>query len=126
MSAISWNGGGYRHFDAVWVCHVLEHQPNPNAFVRAYLDRLRPGGLIVATVPPTKNQIVGRNVSLWNAGLLLYHLILAGFDCRRASVRTMPADRVSGLQYQHCRHSAGAPDPPASAQDGRWRYRAPG
>ncbi|MER8563822.1 class I SAM-dependent methyltransferase [Mesorhizobium sp. M1204] len=79
---------GHHEFDAVWVCHVLEHQPNPNAFLRACLDRLRPGGLIVATVPPMKNQIVGGHVTLWNAGLLLYQLILAGFDCRRARVGT--------------------------------------
>lgn len=80
--------GGHREFDAVWVCHVIEHQPNPNAFLRACLDRLRLGGLIVATVPPMKNEIVGGHVSLWNAGLLLYHLILAGFDCRHARVGT--------------------------------------
>ena len=30
----------------------------------------------------------GGHLSLWNAGLLLYNLILAGFDCRSAAVKT--------------------------------------
>ena len=32
-------------------------------------------------VPPRKPFIVGGHVTLWNAGLVLYNLILAGFDC---------------------------------------------
>ncbi len=75
-------------FDALWVNHVLEHQPNPNAFLRACKNRLRPGGHLVVTVPPLKGQIVGGHVTLWNAGILLYQLILAGFDCSHAHVGT--------------------------------------
>lgn len=74
------------HFDAVWASHVLEHQPNPGAFLRRCNDHLRPGGVLAVTVPPPKNEIVGGHVSLWNSGLLIYHLILAGFDCRAARV----------------------------------------
>lgn len=80
--------GGPTGFDAVWACHVLEHQPNPGAFLQACRRRLRPGGLLAVTVPPLKDEIVGGHVTLWNAGLLLYHLILAGFDCRAARVGT--------------------------------------
>lgn len=79
---------GEGDFDAIWACHVLEHQPDPNAFLRHCLGKLRPGGRIVVTVPPLKHEIVGGHVTLWNAGLLLYQLILAGFDCRRARVGT--------------------------------------
>ena len=35
-----------------------------------------------------KKETVGGHVSLWNAGLLLYRLVLAGFDCSDASVLT--------------------------------------
>ncbi|MGE0722810.1 MAG: class I SAM-dependent methyltransferase [Alphaproteobacteria bacterium] len=80
--------GGPRDFDAVWCCHVLEHQPNPGAFLSACRRRLRPGGLLAVTVPPLKHEIVGGHVTLWNAGLLVYQLILAGFDCRAARVGT--------------------------------------
>ena len=41
-----------------------------------------------SSVPPLKHQIVGGHVSLWNAGLLLYRLILAGFDCSNAAVKS--------------------------------------
>lgn len=75
-------------FDAVWACHVLEHQPNPGIFLQECRRRLKPGGLLFVTVPPMKHAIVGGHVTLWNAGLLLYQLILAGFDCSKARVGT--------------------------------------
>ncbi|WP_404926460.1 hypothetical protein [Mesorhizobium sp. ORM16] len=108
---------GVRGWQAlVWVCHVLEHQLNPNAFLRPYLARLRPGGFLV-TVPPMKNQFVNGDVSLWNAGLLLYHLIFAGFGYRHARVGTY----ASGPGYPVYNISVVAnsrgSDPPASAQD---------
>jgi trans-aconitate methyltransferase len=77
-----------QRFDAIWACHVLEHQVNPGLFLVACRERLHPGGVLAVTVPPAKHEIVGGHVTLWNAGLLLYQLILAGFDCRRARVGT--------------------------------------
>ena len=38
------------------------------------------------TVPPARNTMVGGHVSNWNAGLVLYHLVLAGFDCSEARI----------------------------------------
>jgi hypothetical protein len=38
------------------------------------------------TVPPAKHNIVGGHVTLWNAGLLLYNMVLAGWDCSEALV----------------------------------------
>jgi SAM-dependent methyltransferase len=73
-------------WDAIWASHVLEHQPNPGLFLRHCHKDLRDGGVLVITVPPAKHNIVGGHLSLWNAGLLLYHLIVAGFDCRAARV----------------------------------------
>lgn len=84
---ITWPGGK-SDYDAIWACHVLEHQTDPGAFLRACRHRLRPDGYLVVTVPPMKHSIVGGHVALWNAGLLLYHLVLAGFDCREARVGT--------------------------------------
>ena len=34
-----------------------------------------------------KHQIVGGHVSVWNAGLVMYNLILAGVSCRNAMVK---------------------------------------
>ncbi len=74
-------------FDLVWASHVLEHQPNVNLFLKKVFSDLKEGGWLAVTVPPLKHQIVGGHVSLWNAGVLLYHLILAGFDCSAASIK---------------------------------------
>lgn len=71
-------------FDCLWCSHVLEHQPNPGLFLQKCFRLLRDDGLLAITVPPAKPAVVGGHVSLWNMGILLYHLILAGFDCRQA------------------------------------------
>lgn len=75
-------------FDVVWAAHVLEHQRNPGAFLFNCRTALKHGGSLAVTVPPLKHEIVGGHLTLWNAGLLLYNLILAGFDCSQASVKT--------------------------------------
>lgn len=75
-----------RTFDAVWCSHVLEHQLNVQGFLEKVHALTNEGGVVAITVPPLKHKIVGGHVSLWNAGLLLYRLVLAGFDCREASV----------------------------------------
>lgn len=77
--------GFERPFDAVWASHVLEHQLDTHRFLRRVHGALREGGWLALTVPPLKHAIVGGHVSLWNGGLLLYRLVLAGFDCRDAA-----------------------------------------
>ena len=70
-------------YDTIWCCHILEHQLNVNSFLKKINSLLNEGGLLAITVPIRKPFIVGGHVSLWNAGLLLYNLILAGFDCSK-------------------------------------------
>ena len=74
-------------FDCVIASHVLEHQVNVNAFLKAMHESVREGGIVAISVPPLKHQIVGGHVTLWNAGLVLYNLVLAGFDCRTPWIR---------------------------------------
>ena len=74
-------------FDLVWASHVLEHQPNPNLFLKKIHGDLKEGGWLALTVPPLKHEIVGGHVSLWNGGLLLYQLVFAGFNCRGAAIK---------------------------------------
>lgn len=73
-------------FDAIWASHVLEHQPDVGAFLRRCFADLRDGGILAVTVPPAKDAIVGGHLTIWNAGLLLYNLVVAGFDCSEARV----------------------------------------
>ena len=75
-------------FDAIWASHVLEHQPNPNLFLKKIYKDLKEGGILAITVPPLKHEIVGGHVTLWNAGLLMYQLIMAGFDCSDISIKS--------------------------------------
>lgn len=79
---------GLGKFDCIWASHVLEHQPNPNLFLKKCFNELNDNGILAITVPPLKNEIVGGHVTLWNAGILLYQLILAGFNCIDASIKT--------------------------------------
>jgi len=70
--------------DLVWASHVLEHQPNAGLFLQKCFRDCR--GWLCVTVPPLKHEIVGGHVSLWNTGLLLYNLIVAGWDCSQAQL----------------------------------------
>lgn len=75
-------------FDCIWASHILEHQLNSHNFLLKLNSILKEGGVLAITVPPYKSMIVGGHVSLWNVGLLLYNLVLAGFDCSNASAKT--------------------------------------
>lgn len=52
---------------------------------KIYRD-LSKNGVLAITVPPLKYSIVGGHLSLWNAGMLIYHLIMAGFNCSKAAI----------------------------------------
>lgn len=75
-----------RQFDCVWASHVLEHQLNPNLFLRKVHGIIKEGGALALTVPPPRGLMAGGHVCLWNPGLMLYHLVLAGFNCSEARV----------------------------------------
>lgn len=81
-----------RTFDCVWCSHVLEHQLNVNIFLKKIYTLLDEDGILAISVPPAKQEIVGGHVSLWNCGILLYNLILAGFDCSDAWVNQYDYD----------------------------------
>ena len=73
-------------FHAIWASHVLEHQPNVGLFIQKMHRELVEDGWLFVIVPPSKPAIVGGHLTIWNAGLLLYNLIVNGFDCRDAMV----------------------------------------
>jgi SAM-dependent methyltransferase len=75
-------------FDAVWASHVLEHQQNVGLFLRKCFADLRDDGVFAVTVPPLKHSVVGGHLNLFNAGTLVYNLVVAGFDCSKAAVGT--------------------------------------
>lgn len=76
-----------KQYDGVWASHCLEHQLNVNNFLKKVNLVTKEGGFICITVPPLKHLIVGGHVSLWNPGLLIYNLVLAGFDCSDIKIK---------------------------------------
>ena len=75
-----------RQFDVVWCSHVLEHQRNVGTFLEKIYAAVKDDrGILAITVPvhPRSNLLCG-HITSWNAGLLCYNLVLAGFDCREA------------------------------------------
>lgn len=68
-------------YDAIWCSHILEHQPNVGIFLKKLHSLLKEGGYLAIVVPPRKPFLIGGHVTTWNAGFVLYNLVLAGFDC---------------------------------------------
>ena len=81
-------GNLQEHADLIWCSHCLEHQSNPGTFLEFIYNDLKDAGWLAITVPPYKKEIVGGHVTIWNAGLLVYNLVLAGFDCSSAKIKT--------------------------------------
>ena len=78
-------------FDCIWCSHTLEHQTNVGQFLRKCFDDLNDNGLLAITVPSMEKygtRVVDGHMTYWNAGVLLYNLIVAGFDCSDARVAT--------------------------------------
>lgn len=75
-----------RKFDVIWCSHVLEHQRNVGVFLDKIFDLLNDDGILAIAVPVhPRDRTVSGHLTNWNSGLLIYNLVLAGFDCREAS-----------------------------------------
>ncbi|RPI39743.1 MAG: class I SAM-dependent methyltransferase [Betaproteobacteria bacterium] len=76
-----------RQFDVVWCSHVLEHQRNVGAFLEKIFAALKDDGILALTVPcHPRERLIAGHLTVWNAGLLCYNLVLAGFDCSEAKL----------------------------------------
>jgi len=80
------DGNDINGFDAIWASHTLEHQVDVHTFLKRCHQLLRDDGVFAVTVPPSRDGVLGGHVTLWNTGLVLYNLIIAGFDCSEARV----------------------------------------
>ena len=75
-----------RKFDVIWCSHVLEHQRNVGQFLEKLYDTLEDDGFLAISLPVhPRDRFISGHVTNWNAGLLIYNLVLAGFDCSEAS-----------------------------------------
>ena len=70
-------------FYAVWASHILEHFQDTGLFLNKVYDILNDKGVFFCLVPPHNTQIVGGHVTIgWNIGILMYNLILSGFNVK--------------------------------------------
>lgn len=75
-----------RKFDVVWCSHVLEHQRNVGLFLEKLYDVIEDDGFLAISLPiHPRDRFVSGHITSWNAGLLIYNLVLAGFDCSEAT-----------------------------------------
>lgn len=76
-------GFASKTFDAVWCSHVLEHTTNPGLALREMRRVLKDDGILFIILPEYSPFVVGGHVSVgWNIGVLMYALLLAGFNVR--------------------------------------------
>lgn len=73
-------------YDAVWCAHVVEHTMNPGLAIKSLRNLLNDDGILFLSVPPFKHEVVGGHLSIgWNLGVLMYFLLMSGFDVRNGS-----------------------------------------
>lgn len=77
---------GLQKYDGIWCSHTLEHQSNVQIFLEKIYSTLKVNGYLCIIVPPRKPFIISGHLNLFNPGLLIYRLILAGFDCKKAEL----------------------------------------
>lgn len=69
--------------EAIWCAHTLEHVRNVGKALDEMFRVLKPEGLLFLSVPPFSHDVVGGHISVgWNIGILMYNLIISGFDVK--------------------------------------------
>ena len=76
-----------KQFDVTLASHILEHQINPNIFLKKLSSVTKESGHIVIIIPPRKPFVTGGHFSIWNAGLVLYNLVMAGVNCSTCYIK---------------------------------------
>ncbi|TRL31731.1 methyltransferase domain-containing protein [Rhizobium straminoryzae] len=89
-------------FDAVMACHALQREANPHRFLRALHAALSEEGCLLLSVPSLRFPLLSGDLTLWTGGLLLYHLVLAGFDCREAGLQVDRGELCLALVKRSC------------------------
>jgi len=76
-------------FDVVWSSHVIEHQRNVGLFLDKTIEACKPGGIICISCPPEISPyFLLCHPNQFTVGSLIYHLIMAGIDCRNVRALT--------------------------------------
>jgi SAM-dependent methyltransferase len=76
---------GDRQWDMIWCCHTLEHMSNVQHFLIHLYKWLKDDGWLAISVPTQRqNRMHIGHLTTWSPALLIYNLVCAGWDCRKA------------------------------------------
>lgn len=78
-----------KQFDAIWCSQILEHQRNVGLFLNKVFDDLKENGVLAITVPEDIGQdhLAFGHCNMFSALLIIYHLVMAGFDCSQLCLK---------------------------------------
>ncbi|HML14866.1 MAG TPA: class I SAM-dependent methyltransferase [Xanthobacteraceae bacterium] len=86
-------------YDLITVCHVLEHVPNPAAFLRPLLANLAPSGRLVVIVPNIRQNpidlLIADHCSHFDADSLDRVLRVAGLPATDLTARAIPKELIA-------------------------------
>ncbi|HXW23327.1 MAG TPA: class I SAM-dependent methyltransferase [Xanthobacteraceae bacterium] len=89
-------------YDLITLCHVLEHVPDPAAFLRRLVDRLAPGGRILVVVPNIRQNpidlLIADHCFHFDAASLDAVLVRAGLAASDLTARTIPKELIAIAQ----------------------------
>jgi SAM-dependent methyltransferase len=125
---------GGRRFDALTLMDVLEHVPEPKAFLAAARERLVPGGLLMAVLPNSRSLVArvlgrrwphyaGEHLFHWSPRTLESLLRRAGFEVR--ALRTGVRKTFTTAYLRDYARQVGSWLPPGLARAPDMRIRAP-
>jgi 2-polyprenyl-3-methyl-5-hydroxy-6-metoxy-1,4-benzoquinol methylase len=86
-------------YDLITVCHVLEHVPNPTAFLRPLLANLAPAGRLVVIVPNIRQNpidlLIADHCSHFDAESLDRVLRVSGLPATDLTARAIPKELIA-------------------------------
>jgi 2-polyprenyl-3-methyl-5-hydroxy-6-metoxy-1,4-benzoquinol methylase len=86
-------------YDLITVCHVLEHVPNPAAFLRPLLANLAPAGRLVVIVPNIRQNpidlLIADHCSHFDAESLDRVLRVSGLPATDLTARAIPKELIA-------------------------------
>ena len=86
-------------YDLITVCHVLEHVPNPAAFLRPLLANLAPSGRLVVIVPNIRQNsidlLIADHCSHFDAESLDRVLLVSGLPAMDLTARAIPKELIA-------------------------------
>jgi glycosyltransferase involved in cell wall biosynthesis len=86
------------------ILNEMHRQRNLGTYLDRAYDLLSSKGVCIILCPAYSNNVGSGNTnSLWNAGYIIYNLIMAGFDCKNSKVSTFEGEIQLSASKTHRR-----------------------